>query len=132
MPHALDSFGSTSLSQPPPRTVAEAVDRLALVLAQAEKEAIAGMAEGDLTLLHFGLGMWIRNEFGLWQEDSELLADCERIKLNDSPPLPQDLLSALPKEWFEVDGPSRKRLPCIHPDDASGLVIRALWARLRH
>lgn len=115
-----------------PRSVAEAVERLARELSQAEKDAIAEMAEGDLSELHFGLGMWVRNEFGLWQDNRALLLDCQRIKFNDSPSLPQEFLSALPKEWLEADSLAPKMPLFIHPDDASGLILRALWARLRH
>ena len=28
-------------------------------------------AEGDMIEYHFSLGMWIRNNFGLWGEDSK-------------------------------------------------------------
>lgn len=99
---------------PLPRTIQEAVDRLALTLSQAEKDDIAGMTEADLIDLHFGLGMRIRNEFGLWRnQNPALLLDCQRVKFKDMANIP--------------DG-----LPAIHPDEAAMLIIRALWARLRH
>ena len=93
-----------------PRTLNEAVDRLALMLSQAEKEEISATTEADLIGLHFGLGMRIRNEFGLWHDNRDLLMDCQRIKYGDAA---DSCLS-------------------MDPDDASGLIIRALWARLRH
>ncbi|WP_281015910.1 DUF6794 domain-containing protein [Methylocaldum szegediense] len=93
-----------------PRTLNEAVDRLAFMLSQAEKEEIAALIEGDLIDLHFGLGMRIRNEFGLWHDNRDLLMDCQRIKYGDAA---DSCLS-------------------MDPDDASGLIIRVLWARLRH
>jgi hypothetical protein len=99
---------------PPPRTIAEAVDRLALTLSQADKATIAALPESDLPDLHFGLGTRIRNEFGLWREDGRaLLLDCQRVKLGDMANIPDGLL-------------------VIHPDEAAMLIIRALWARLRH
>jgi hypothetical protein len=94
---------------PLPRTLREAVDRLALALSQAEKATIAAMPD-----LYFGLGTRIRNEFGLWREEGRaLLLDCQRVKLGDMANIPDGLL-------------------IIHPDEAAMLIIRALWARLRH
>ncbi len=60
----------------------------------------------SLTYCHFGLGLRIRNEFGLWDASSPLLRDCqasEGVQAGD-----------------------------IHPDDASMLILRALWVRLHH
>jgi hypothetical protein len=99
---------------PFPRTIAEAVDRLALALSQAEKDEIAAMPETDLIDLHFGLGTRIRNEFGLWRhQNPALLLDCQRVKFKDMANIPDGLL-------------------IIHPDEAAMLIIRALWGRLRH
>jgi hypothetical protein len=79
-----------------PETVDEAVDRLMMVLDGEQKITIAAMPEEDLLNLHFGLGMAIRNAFGLHDPDSKLLAAC---------------------------GVS-------HPDDASGVIVDALWIKL--
>jgi len=81
-----------------PRTVAEAVNELVYTLEQAEKDEIAAMAEGDLIGLYFGLGVRIREDFGLWRENPVLLASSGKS----------------------------------NADDASMVIIRALWARLRH
>lgn len=98
---------------PPPRTLREAVDWLALTLSQAEKDEIAALPEAELIGLHFGLGMRIRNEFGLWRKQNPaLLLGCQRVKFKDRANIPDGLL-------------------IIHPDGASGLIVRALWARLR-
>jgi len=93
-----------------PRTLQDAVDRLALMLSQAEKEEVAAMTETDLIGLHFGLGMRIRNEFGLWHDNRDLLMDCQRIKYRDAA-----------DSYLSID-----------PDDASVMIIWALWTRLRH
>ena len=63
---------------------------------------IAGMAESELIDLHFSLGSYIRNEFGLWFENDNLLNDCRRIS-NE---------------------------PSLHPDSASSVIIEELWKRL--
>lgn len=85
-----------------PETVDEAVDRLMMILTGEQKATIAAMLEDDLINLHFGLGMAIRNAFGLHEQESKLLASCNNNELYNS----------------------------IHPDDASGMIIQELWLRL--
>ncbi|MBL8394611.1 MAG: hypothetical protein JNK99_07665 [Candidatus Accumulibacter sp.] len=51
--------------------------------------------------LHFGLGMWIRNSLGLWKGNDELM---QAIK---------------------------ERNQSIHPDEASMVIVEAVWERLR-
>lgn len=87
----------------PPETVADAVDRLMMILDGEQKLAIAAMQKEDLINLHFGLGMAIRNAFGLHEQGSKLLASCNNNELYNS----------------------------VHPDDASGMILLALWRRLR-
>ena len=84
-----------------PGTVDEAAGVVLATLSNEEKNQIAGMAEGDLIELHFGLGMWIRNNLGLWQGNQTLM---ESI---------------------------RQHSPDIHPDDVSMVIIEAVWKRLR-
>jgi hypothetical protein len=60
----------------PPETVDEAVNRLMAILDGEQKVVIAAMREEDLIDLHFGLGMAIRNAFGLHEPGSKLLASC--------------------------------------------------------
>jgi len=48
-----------------PATIDEAVGVVIASLSEEEKAAIAAMAESELIGLHFGLGMWIRNNLGL-------------------------------------------------------------------
>ena len=90
----------------PPRTIAEAVDQLQNWLTPDQLSAFAAQSEDDLSDHHFGLGLRIRNEFGLWDPQSPLLRDCQASDGAGAGPL--------------------------HPDDASMLILRALWARLRH
>lgn len=49
-----------------PKTIAETVDRLLSTLSEKDKEAIKNMPKDDLISLHFSLGTYIRNAFGLW------------------------------------------------------------------
>ena len=55
-----------------PTTVDSAVRILRDVIPDEELSAIAAMTETDLVDLHLGLGLWIRNAFGLWKDDSAL------------------------------------------------------------
>ena len=56
-----------------PTTVTAAVQRLQKVVSQKDRATIAAMSEEDLASLHFGLGLFIRNNFGLNKGNSELL-----------------------------------------------------------
>jgi hypothetical protein len=87
-----------------PRTVDEAVERLLSILSEDDRRTIAQASEDDLAGYHFGLGIAIRNQFGLWGGNQELLASCA------------------------ADTGS----PFIHPDGASAVIIWALWRRLQH
>jgi len=89
---------------PHPLTVEEAVDRLhANISLNDEIRLAATLAEEDLTDFHFSLGHHIRNEFGLWSGNDALLESCRIIAGK------QDL----------------------HVDDASCVIIKALWVRLK-
>lgn len=59
-----------------PRTVEEAVDFLMRSLDPGVQEAIKQTNYQDLIKYHFGLGMYIRNEFGLWAGNYALLKSC--------------------------------------------------------
>jgi hypothetical protein len=57
-----------------PRTLEEAVERLADRLAPVERQRLASMTKTDLVRLHFTFGMWIRNAW-LWTNPA-LVAAC--------------------------------------------------------
>lgn len=40
--------------------------------------------EGGLSLPHFGLGMWMRNNWGLWNMESRLIKYCASIGFGDA------------------------------------------------
>ena len=86
-----------------PRTVEEAVDRLISELSLRDRTEIAKMLVEDLGGLHVSLGMYIRNEFGLWTGNGELLESC-RVVSRDAGP---------------------------HQDDASSVIVNELWKTLR-
>jgi len=99
-----------------PKTVSQAVERLMTIMEPEMKAEVAELAEKDLVNLHYGLGSDIRNGFGLWNDNQELLDDC--LRLGRSP-----LYATEPGEPVAVR---------IHPDDASMVILRSLWDRLHH
>jgi hypothetical protein len=84
-----------------PKTVQEAVDRLVVELADDDTHTIAHLSEAEVVGLHISLGLAICNTFGLWQGNRALLDSCSTAG----------------------GGP-------VHPDDASMVIIQALWNRL--
>jgi hypothetical protein len=88
---------------PCPRTVDEAVDRLIEEFDERQKAELALTFKTALYLLHFGLGSHIRKTFGLWAPESPLRRDCSLAS-------------------------GRCDLP---PDEASDVIVEALWERLQ-
>jgi len=85
-----------------PKTIAEAVERLRSTLPEKDKEEIKKTSKDGLIDLHFSLGGYIRNAFGLWGKENEKL--------------------------IEACGQS---YPIFVPDSVSGVIIDALWKKLR-
>jgi hypothetical protein len=56
-----------------PTTVDEAVRILRGLVPAEEQARITSLTEDQLLSLHFGLGQWVRNYFGLWGSNPELL-----------------------------------------------------------
>ena len=97
-----------SANQDWPQTVDEAVDLLVGALSEQDKQRIREMPKDDLIQFHFGWGMGIRNAFGLWGGNAALMRSCA--------------------EWRYGAGPDAT---FMHPDDASCVIIEAVWKRLR-
>ena len=93
--------GSDSKPQQP-ETIAGAVERLVVELPLKDKTTIANMDEDDLINLHLSLGLSIRNKL-LYPRNDKLLESCRSVS--------QDKY--------------------LHWDQASSVIIRKLWERLR-
>ena len=63
-----------------PSTVTDAAARVVALLSPAEKATLASASDDDLLTQHFGIGMQIRNTFGLWTGNTHLLDDCTRAR----------------------------------------------------
>ena len=59
-----------------PRTLEEAVTETIESLSEQGKETLRNMPEEKLALCHHALGMRIRNDFGMWTYNIELLKSC--------------------------------------------------------
>jgi len=86
-----------------PKTVDDAIKRLIANMPLKFKVDLSKMDEGELVNLHFTFGVFIRNQFGLWNENTDLLNDCRKLSGIDF----------------------------MNADDAAAFIIRQLWKRLR-
>jgi hypothetical protein len=59
-----------------PKTLNEAVKICLLTLTPQEKKALKNNSEENLILFHFDLAMNIRNEFGMWAGNDDLIRSC--------------------------------------------------------
>lgn len=110
--HKRDASGNGEDERPAsspdwPQTVDEAVERILRGMSAEDKERLRSTPKDDLILFHFGWGTGIRNEFGLWGGNEALMASCAEAKGYGADP------------------------EFLHPDDASGVIIEAVWQRLQ-
>ena len=86
-----------------PKTVEQAVSRLMTELSIHDKRKIVNTPKGSLPTLHFAVGTDIRNDFGLWSGNEKLFESC----------------------WLIADQQD------LDIDDASFIILNALWERLQ-
>ena len=60
-----------------PRSVDEAANRILVGMPDADKRKVRVTKRSDLILYHHGWGTGIRNQFGLWKGNKDLMADCK-------------------------------------------------------
>lgn len=65
-----------------PTTVEEAAREVLSWLSAEDRARLATKDRGQLIDEHFGLALAIRNQFGLWRGNQELLEDCWRHDTN--------------------------------------------------
>jgi hypothetical protein len=88
------------MPKPPPTNLDEAVEILFKRLKPLDLKMINKPATKPF-MFHHTAGRGIRNEWQLWEEDSELV------------------------KWF------RENLKVVHADDISSIILEALFARVR-
>ena len=90
-----------------PKTVEEAADYVIKQFDDVEESYIKSLGKkDDMIQFHFNLGMTIRNWFGLWQGNDELIEDCAKAGMH------ADI------------GEER------HPDTCSGVIMERVWEKL--
>jgi hypothetical protein len=102
-----------------PKTVDEAVGKILQVLNEKDKEKIKNYQnKWDMLNYHMSLGMWIRNEFGLWKGNKELLVSIREShadRASDEEPMVLAIRQ-------QASG---------HPDTASTAILIELWEALQ-
>jgi hypothetical protein len=86
-----------------PKTLDAAVKIILTEMRLKDKAKIANTEEAALSGLHMPLGKFIRRRFGLWSGNRDLLESCAKAARKDK----------------------------IHEDEASALIIREVWKKLR-
>lgn len=75
------AFGARAEEEAPlgpeewPTTVEATVEDLLKHMPESARKELAAMSEKDLPLTHFGIGLYIRNHYGLWRGNKELVRD---------------------------------------------------------
>jgi hypothetical protein len=59
-----------------PKTLAEAVKICLLTMTAQEKQMLKNTSEENLIASHFGRAVNMRNRFGMWQGNNELIESC--------------------------------------------------------
>ena len=86
-----------------PETVDEAVDAFMNEMSTKEKFQFANIKDYDPVFYHFSLALYVRNNYGLWQEGSPLLEDCCKVAGDQA----------------------------LHVDDASHVIVKAAWEKIK-
>lgn len=67
-----------------PKTVQEAVRTLLSDMTEEQKDLLCNSTEEELVDFHHTLGTNIRNRFGLWEDNYELLISCGVVHPDDA------------------------------------------------
>lgn len=107
-------LGYTKDPEPIPKTVKEALAVMEKNLSPEDRETLKKIkVKKDLYVFHHGVGTAIRNAFGMWEENTDLLDDCKKFADN-----------TLGRKG-ELHG------QYLHPDDASMVLLVQLWRKLK-
>jgi hypothetical protein len=85
-----------------PQSVAEAVSRLMTEMSLKDRTTLANMTAGELAKLNFSLGAFIRNEFGIWSGNDNLLASCREVSGDPALPRKEAATVIIRKLWEEL------------------------------
>ena len=93
-----------------PKTVEEAVDIIISELSLKDKSTLANIRTEDLGSLQLSLGEFIRNHFGLWGENAELLESCRIVSGEDNIDADRASLVIISEIWKKLQKTHKLRL----------------------
>ena len=99
-----------------PQTLDQAVTKLLADLGDEDKALLRALPQEDMICFHHGWGTGIRNSFGLWRGNVDLLKSCTENQQRITGRAPSQ-----PPDAHVV----------LHPDNASMVIIEAVWLALR-
>ena len=92
-----------------PKTIKNATERIIAQMSEEEKRTLRGTNKEELAKFYFGMGVYIRNKFGLFDGNDALMKACA--------------LSQHGEVYNIFYGDD--------PDSAAGVIIEAVWKELK-
>lgn len=88
-----------------PNTLEEAMECFKELLTAQEQVDFTRLAEDEIGMLHHGFGRWIRNNWGLWDEKSDMCQHMKSIGFIHADDMSHSLLREF---WARMNGLSSK------------------------
>lgn len=120
-----------------PKTRKEAVDRVLSEMSEKDQETLRNTSKDELVRYHFGLGLGIRNDFGMWKGNNALLKDCGASIPDDAsmmiirdawrrlqPPSPVRVWRLVNASWISRAATALVALLAL-------VVARGIWRRVK-
>lgn len=76
-----------------PSAFESAVATLLAVLAEKDSELLKNASNHDLLMQHLGMGAWIRNNLGLWDDHSDLKTEMKALGIKDEDSMSHYIIS---------------------------------------
>ena len=92
-----------------PKTIKNATERIIAQMSDEEKRTLRGTNKEELAKFNFGMGVYIRNKFGLFDGNEALMKACALSQHGE-----------IYNIFYGDD-----------PDSAAGVIIEAVWKELK-
>ena len=92
-----------------PKNIKNATERIIAQMSEEDKQTFRGTKKDELAKFNFGLGVYIRNKFGLFDGNDALMKACALTQHGET------------YNIFYGD----------NPDGAAGVIIEAVWNELK-
>ena len=92
-----------------PKTIKHATERIIAQMSEDEKRTLRGTNQEELAKFNFGMGVYIRNKFGLYDGNDALMKACALSQHGE-----------IYNIFYGDD-----------PDSAAGVIIEAVWKELK-